>query len=410
MKKRLHNQASAAPRILRCRSALALLLPLLAGALLQTSAQQFGGGGGRGNVGGGGGGGRGIGGGGAGRGSTSGSSGQYYSNGQVGEAIVTSDPETRRIIVITDEETSKYVGQVITNLDQPKPQVLINVVFLEATYANNFDFGVESSYGGRKGNNNLGATNTFGGLAQQGAANAFGVPGAGIYQIVGKDFTATLRAISENGKLEVLSRPSIMARNNQQANILVGQQVPLISNVRYDTIGNQINTVTYQDVGIILRVTPFITSDGLVEMIVAPEISALDRSQSIPISTGVVAPVINKRSADTVVVTPDGQTVVIGGMMEHNKNETVSKVPLLGDIPGLGVLFRRKTTGDTKTELMIFLTPHIVPGPDRLKAISDKEAGKAVFAPSGFTEEELNRFLDGMPLKGAQPSEKKPRK
>src|SRR5690349_9037980 len=123
-------------------------------AAVVSPAQQFGGFGG--------GGGR-IGGGGARGGTTSGGIGAYYPNNRVGEAIVSSDPDSRRLIVITDEETSQYVGQVVTNLDKPKPQVLINVVFLEATYNNNFDLGIESSYGRRiDGNTTVGLTNTFG--------------------------------------------------------------------------------------------------------------------------------------------------------------------------------------------------------------------------------------------------------
>lgn len=358
-----------------------------------------------------------AGGGGGGGGGVGSSSRDYYSNGTVGEALVTSDPETRRLIVITDEETSQYVGQVVTNLDKPKPQVLINVVFLEVTYNNNFDFGIESSYGHSDGTTRFGATNLFSaiapaavngnsGLAQEGAANAYGVPGAGIYQLAGKDFQVTLRAIAENGKMEVISRPSILARNNQEAYILVGQQVPLISNVRFDTVGNQINTVSYQDVGIILRVTPFITSENFVEMIVSPEISSLDRSQSIPISTGVVAPVINKRSADTVVVTPNGQSVVIGGLMENNKTETSSKIPILGDIPGLGNLFKRKSKTGTKTELVIFLTPHIIRNPMELASYSQVESDKAKTVPNAFTEEELNRFLDNVKFNRTKPEKK----
>lgn len=345
-----------------------------------------------------------------GAGSTSGL-GSYYPNGQVGEAIVSSDPETRRLIVITDEETSQYVGQVITNLDQPKPQVLINVVFLEATYNNNFDFGVESSYGRRiDSNTSVGATNLFGGLATQGAANSFGVPGAGLYSVAGQDFNVTLRAIAANGKLEILSRPTILARNNQQAYILVGQQVPLITSVTYNALNNTpINNITYRDVGIILRVTPFITSDGFVEMIVAPEISSLDRTQSLPIAEGVSAPVISTRSADTVVVTPDGQSVVIGGLMENTKSSTDSKIPVLGDIPGLGNLFKRKQKGGTKTELIIFLTPHIVKSPADLRGVSDNEAGRNVIAPNAFSQDELNRFLENVPLKQTVP-EKKGRK
>lgn len=338
-----------------------------------------------------------------------GASGNYYPSGQVGEAIVSADPETRRLIVITDEETSQYVSQVITNLDQPKPQVLINVVFLEATYNDNFDFGVESSYRRNiDGNTSFAGTNLFGGLLAQGGANNFGVPGAGLYTLAGRDFEVTLRAIAANSKLEVLSRPTILARNNQQAYILVGQQVPLVESVTYSAIGGQpINSIEYRDVGIILRVTPFITSEGLVEMIVAPEISSLDRSQSIPISPGVVAPVINTRSADTVVVTPDGQSVVIGGLMENNKTTTQSKIPFLGDIPGLGNLFKRKQKGGTKTELIIFLTPHIVRDPSQLRGISDNEAGRAVITPGAFSEPELNRFLNNVPFKQTVPEKKR---
>lgn len=343
-------------------------------------------------------------------GATAGGSGNYPAAGQVGEALVTSDPETRRLIVITDEETSQHVGQVINSLDQPKPQVLINVVFLEVNYNNNFDFGVESTYTKNVDGNNLGLTNTFGNLAAQGAANNFGLPGAGIYAISGQDFTVTLRAIAANAKLEVLSRPTILARNNQQAYILVGQQVPLVTSVTYSPInGLPINSITYRDVGIILRVTPFITSEGFVEMIVAPEISSLDNSRTISISPGVVAPVINTRSADTVVVTPDGQSVVIGGLMENNKTQAESKIPVLGDIPGLGNLFKRKQKGGTKTELIIFLTPHIVRDPAQLSGVSRNEAGKAVIAPNAFSEEELNRFLDGVPMKPSTNHEKKSR-
>ena len=374
---------------------------LLMAATISTRAQQFGGFGG--------GGGRGGGGGTAGRGTTSGGLGSYYPNNRVGEAIVSSDPDSRRLIVITDEETSHYVGQVITNLDKPKPQVLINVIFLEATYNNNFDFGVESSYTHKiDGNTTVGLTNLFGNLAGQGAANTFGTPGAGLYSIAGKDFTVTLRAIQANGSLEVLSRPTILARNNQQAYILVGQRVPLITSVTYSALNNlPINSISYQDVGIRLAVTPFITSEDYVEMIVSPEISSLDQSQTVQVAQGVNAPVINTRSADTVVVTPNGQSVVIGGLMENQKTTTDSRIPLLGDIPGLGNLFKRKQKGGTKTELIIFMTPHIIRTPAELRPVSDNEAGRAENAGGAFSEQELNRFLDGVPLKQPSPQEKK---
>jgi len=344
---------------------------------------------------------RNIGGGGAGFGSAG--TRAYAPVGTVGEAMVSSDPETRRLIVITDDETSQYISQVITNLDRPKPQVLIKVVFLEVTYNKGYDIGIEGTYSKDFGGGKVGTFQNNFGLANQGVNPI--PPGAGLYQLMGADFTATLRAIAAAGKTEVLSRPSILARNNQQAVITVGQEIPMITDSRFDNNNNQINTIAYQDIGIILRVTPFITSDGQVEMIISPEISNLT-DQSIPISGGnnpVSAPVIAKRSADTVVVTADGQTVIIGGLMANGKTVADSKIPFLGDIPGLGLLFRRRINTTTKTELMIFLTPHIVAEQTQLAKLTTREKQDLELLPKGFTEQELNKFIDGLPKKEVVP-------
>lgn len=321
---------------------------------------------------------------------SSGSGREYLPSTMIGEATISSDPETRRLIVITDDETNLHISQVITNLDRPKPQVLIKVVFLEVTYRKGSDVGIEGKYTHKINNTTTGEASTALGLAQQTTG--------GFYKVLSEDFEVTMRAIAEAGKVEVLSRPSILARNNQQAVITIGQELPFITNTRITDNGQTINTVQYQDIGIILRVTPFITSDGLVEMIVAPEISTLTE-QTVPISDTVSAPVIAKRAAETVVVTPDGKTVIIGGLMENNKTEQVRKIPLLGDIPYLGAAFRRKIKDDTKTELIIFLTPHVVPEPSKLAKMSETEAGKHI-APNAFSEEELNRYLDGFPVRG----------
>jgi type II secretion system protein D len=354
-------------------------------------------------------------GGGSGRtGATSGSR-EYAPPGEIGEAIVTSDPETRRLIVITDEETAPFVAQVITNLDRPKPQVLIKVVFLEVTYRNGSDIGIEGAYRKGFGNSTTGAFSQVFGLGGLNNAttnltyNQFGQPtsafaptppGAGLYQVLGQDFQATLRAIATAGKTEILSRPSILTRNSQQATISLGQEVPLVTNTRFDTLGNQINTVTYTSVGIILKVTPFITSDGLVEMIVTPESSGLaDRSQWVPISGGALAPVINSRIADTVVVVPDGQTVIIGGLMENSKTKTESKIPYISSIPLLGNLFKHNIKDNSKTELMIFLTPHIVAEPTQLARLTATENTKIQMAPQDFSEQDLNLYLDNLPNK-----------
>lgn len=352
-------------------------------------------------------------------GAGSGGTRQYYGPSEVGEAMVTADPETRRLIVITDDETSQYIGQVITNLDRPKPQVLIKVVFIEVTYRNFSDIGLEAGtrkrvYDSQDNPADAAGANVFGlsglsGSAQNAPVNQFGLPltafapippGAGLYQILSSDFQATLRAIAQAGKSQILSRPSILTRNNQQATISLGQEVPLITNTRFDNEGNQINTVSYQNVGIILRVTPFITDDQKVEMIVSPETSELaERSQWVPIAEGITAPVINSRVADTVVVVPNGQTAVIGGLMSNAKSETENKIPILGDIPLLGNLFKRKIKDNAKTELIIFLTPQIVRDGSQLASVSQFEQGRAELQKKSMSEEELNKFLDRLPTK-----------
>jgi general secretion pathway protein D len=355
--------------------------------------------------------------------SRSGSNNRTSSNAGVGDAIISVDPETRSLVVIADEETSKYISQVVSNLDQPRPQVLIKVVFLEVTHSDGSDIGIEGQFTKNLAGSAInGFTTNFTvvsnaivpssinpitrGSSSFTGANTFGMPSVGsangLYSILGEDYTVTLHAIATAGKTKVLSRPSVVARNNQPATITVGQSVPLITNVRFDTFGNAINSVTYTSVGIILRVTPFITTEGLVEMILSPETSELvqDRSQWVPISSGtagtVSAPLINSRSADTVVVTPNRQTVIIGGLMGDTKAESESKIPYLGDIPLLGNLFKRKIKSDAKTELLIFLTPYVIDAPRDFVMLSESERAKSG-AAHGLTEEELNHFLDNLP-------------
>ena len=382
-----------------------MTLPLLA----QRTTGGGAGGGGGGGFGGFGGFGGGTGGG-AGRASSSSSTSSSTApdrpaNGEVGSANFYVDPDTHRVIVTTDERTAAYVGQVISNMALPKPQVLIKVVFLQVTYNNGYDVGLEGGITKKLETTHpltLNASNLFG-LAQQGVSPSSGIntlPGAGLYTIAGNDFSATVRAIQEVGKVEVLSRPTIMARNNQQATVVVGQQVPIISGVTYDTFGNEHSSIIYQNVGVILQVTPFITTDNMVEMILAPQISSV-APQSTQISTGTngnfSTPYINIESANTVVVTPNGQTVAIGGMMQDNKTTTDSKIPLLGDIPGLGLLFHHKIKAVTKTELIIFLTPYVIRTPEELVQMTLDEKARVALAPKAFSAQEFHDYLAPQP-------------
>lgn len=368
---------------------------------------------------------------------TSSSSTTYNTAGSVGNASIMAEPDSHDIIINADQATTAALKEIIKNLDRPQPQVLIKVVFLEVTHNNSSDIGIEGQYNGQSSAfgriasyltnynvfTNTTVTSTTGGTATTTTSttiqpsgltslnnsyifnNNFGLAaqganpnGAGQYSIIGQEFTATLRAIAQVGKAQLLARPSVLARNNQPATIQIGQDVPLITSVRYDTFGNAINSVTYQPVGIILKVTPFITSEGLVQMIVQPSDSAIDPSQSVPIQAGVNAPVIDVRSADTVVMTPDGQTVVIGGLMQHDTADTENKVPILGDIPLLGNLFKHKISSNARTELIIFLTPHVIQAPGQLAMMSESEKNHMLI-PKSYSEEELDRFLEKVPVK-----------
>jgi general secretion pathway protein D len=345
-------------------------------------------------------------------GSSSASTRTYPNNSTVGDAVITVDPDSRSLIVISDDDTSQYISNVVANLDRPKPQVLIKVVFLELLHRDGLDIGVEGGFNQPVGGGSSAGMGAFanafglGGLnSASNAVNSLGQPisalnpappGAGLYQVLGSDYQVTLRAIAQAGRAKVLSRPSVLARSSQPATILVGQSVPLITSVRYDTFGQAINGITYTDVGIILRVTPFITANHMIEMIVQPEISTVSETDRVQIQQGAFAPVIDKRSADTVVVTPDAQTVVIGGLIQDKKAKSESKIPLLGDIPWLGNLFKHTITADVKTELLIFLTPHIVESTGDLARLSEDEKGRAN-VKRAFTEDELHRYLDALP-------------
>jgi general secretion pathway protein D len=370
---------------------------------------------------------------------SSSSSSEYNNNGQVGSAVISVDPVTHNIVVIADKETSEQIRHVLASLDAPEPQVLIKAVFLEVEDSKALDLGVQGDYTGFSKNFSqiTGYVTNFA-VAAPGTTTAaivpsvitpvnqsyslnnnFGLPQAlvgavgngGMYQIMGNDFTATIQAIATAGKAQLLSRPSILARDGQMAEIVVGQSIYLPSSVSLTSVGNSVTTVptingTYQNVGIQLDVTPFIGANNLVQMILQPQITSIDTStpgQVIQggslISSAVYAPNLNKRSANTVVVTPDGQTVVIGGLISNDKSSSESKVPLLGDIPLLGNLFKFTSKANQKDELLMFITPHIVQMPSQLAALSARETGQAPLITNSISEQELDRFLERMPVK-----------
>jgi general secretion pathway protein D len=423
------------------------VLAVLLCAAVELQAQQRVGGGGGGFPGFGGFGG--FGGGNANRFGSGTSSSSYNNNGTVGNAVIQVDPVTHNLIVIADKQTSEQIRRVVESLDAPEPQVLIKVVFLEVQHNNAEELGVQGSFTGGNSISSLGSfvtnysimnTITSNGVtgtttttpttvqtvtpATQktvSGGNSFGLPqslagatgNGGLYQVLGNDFTATIQAVATAGKSQVLSRPSILARDGQMATIEIGQNIYLPSGVTYSSVGTSGVSVpsingTYTPVGIILNVTPFVGDNGLVEMILEPQDSSVDTSSSGQIiaygnsligSSPVYAPNINVTEANTVVVTPNGQTVVIGGLISNTKSSADSKVPFLGDIPLLGQLFRSSSTANSKTELLMFLTPHIVEAPSQLANLSSAEMRQTQIITNSVSEQELDRFLERVPVK-----------
>ena len=304
-----------------------------------------------------------------------------------GQVYVVADEDTNSLMVMAASKNFERVREIIAELDKPVPQVLIKVLIAEVTHTNKRDLGVEFSALNLRPSGRGSSVFTDLDVAAQ--------SGGLMYKLVEKDVTAALHALKEVGKLDVLSRPYILASDNQAASITVGQEVPFIRNTRTTETGQTINTIEYEDIGIILKVTPHINPEGLVILDVVPEISTLT-GETVPISETVSAPVFAKRSAQSRVAIHNGQTIVIGGLMEDKKTDSVRKIPLLGDIPLLGYLFRRTITETTKTELLIFLTPHVAKEAKALKAMSTDEMKGSKVIPKAVEPGAFDEHMKGL--------------
>jgi general secretion pathway protein D len=294
-------------------------------------------------------------------GGNNGGGGEDYSGSLVGQVTTVANEATNTLMVLTPEKNFPRVHAILESLDTPQPQVLIRVLIAEVTIDDELDIGVEGEF-----------YNLSGSIEE--VMTDFGVAaaGGGFKAIVldADNFLVNVRALQQLGKLEIVSRPYILASDNQPSNILIGEEFPFVTNTRETDAGNTINTIEYRDIGLILNVTPQINPDNRVTLDVSQELSALT-GRTVAISEQLDAQVIAKRFAETRIAIQDGQTIVIGGLVEDQNTLTERKVPLLGDLPVLGGLFKRTQTVKSKTELLLFLTPEIVRDIDELEAIGN---------------------------------------
>lgn len=310
---------------------------------------------------------------------------------------ITPDKATNSLVVVASPGDYQNLSQVIKQLDKRRKQVFVEAMIIEASIDKLRELGtrwrgIVSSGGdpvliGGVGTIDTSAVNSIisglSGLTIGGLGNFMTIPMTkpdGTTQNINVPGFAALFSLSDfQGAINVLSTPQILTSDNKEAEIVVGENVPFISKREADPTRtlSVFSTIERKDVGITLKITPQITEGDYVKLDIYQEISSLKQeSENILISVG---PSTTKRSTKTSVTVKDNQTVVIGGLMQEKDEDTITKVPILGDIPILGWLFKYKTAGKKKTNLLVFLTPHIVKEAEHLAKITDdkkKEFGK----------------------------------
>lgn len=293
-----------------------------------------------------------------------------------GQVTVIPDPNTNSLIVVTGPENAELIRALLEQLDRIPEQVMIETIILEATLDRSSKFGVEWQFAQNKAFGNKDATGT--------GRTDFGLGGANPplqgfkYTLTGGDLTTFINMLQSDKKFQVLSTPRIFTSNNVEAVINISQRVPYVLSTREDPNGNLTFNYAFQDVGIVLTVTPRVTSNGIVSM------DVLQTANDLQGFTDFNAPLINQRQAETTVSVKDGETIILGGIIRNTVTSTVKKVPLLGDIPILGNLFKSTDKADVKTELLVFLTPRIVRDPEQAKKLREEEQNKLSKAAQGL--------------------------
>ena len=285
-------------------------------------------------------------------------------------AIIQGDVETNALIITADPNTVKNLKAVIRQLDIRRAQVLVEAIIAEITTNNNKEIGVGFAVDG---------TTRDSGALPAGISNFAGVGDllssvvsgtaptslpAGLSFGLGGDngsgirYGALLRALQTDQNTNILSTPNIVTLDNEEAELIVGQNLPFVTGSFTGTgstnPNNPFQTIERQDVGLTLKVTPQINEGDTVQMVIEQEVSSV-----IPgtIEQGIAT---RKRSIKTSVLVDDGGILILGGLIADEVSDTESKVPLLGDIPVIGFLFRTQNTTKSKQNLMVFLRPTIL--------------------------------------------------
>lgn len=329
-----------------------------------------------------------------------------------GRAVIARYEGANALVISAPPDVQRSLNEVIRKLDVRQEQVLVEAIIVEVsdnaakqlgvqfllagTGSNSVPFAVTNysnsapnllaiagAIGAREldrtqtttsdGVTTTGRTSSSAGDALEQAAvqSLLGVSGSlfGFGGEIGNDalFGAVINAVKSDTASNVLSTPSIMTLDNQEAKILVGQEVPMTTGEALSpNFDNAFRTVQRQDVGVQLQVKPQINAGGAIKLFLRQEVSSI----AGPVATGSSDLIINKREIETTVTVDDGDIIALGGLIDENERRTIEKVPLLGDIPVVGELFKSRSRSRTKTNLMIFIRPTIVRSRQDAQAIS----------------------------------------
>lgn len=289
-----------------------------------------------------------------------------------GSAVnIGADIATRSLIITAEPEDYKNIKEVIDQLDAARPQVLVEALIADVSMDRMTDLGVEwatmdepveDEYRGFAGTKystqaNLYARGlTFSGLivgAMRGTTE--GIPNVGMI----------IQAYHRKSGFNILSTPQILTLDNQEAKILVGENIPYLTSSRVTEQDTVVRSYEYKDVGIELTITPHIGKEENLRLDIHQKVTRL-----VPGAVGTEAPITTVREAKTSVFVNDGSTIVIGGLIRDDSTEVIHKVPLLGDIWIIGALFRRKETTSERRNLLIFITPYIIREKERMEKLT----------------------------------------
>jgi len=296
---------------------------------------------------------------------------------------IQADEATNALVITAPPDIFRSLQRVISQLDIRRAQVLVEAIIAEVTLDKTRELGVQWAVDGSPGGTGPIGIINFGGSS--GIANVAGSIAAGVAPSIGDgvsigagrfnsnslNFAAIARALASDADSNILSTPNLVTLDNQEAEIVVGENVPFVTG-EFSSAGgtsssvNPFRTIERQDVGLTLRVTPQINEGNAIKLDIEQEISGV-----VPSSTGASDLTTSKRSIKTAVMIEDGQTIVLGGLIDDTLQQTHQSVPILGDIPVVGRLFRFDRTEKRKRSLMIFLRPAIIKDAAVLSQITD---------------------------------------